>query len=328
MDIADPKMVVTACGRQLLQVSNLSVSEFSICDEAMAARCSPELKSLVQLYKGNWKSSADKHVLLFSDTPDDRLAVECISGWLKHYGQFVELLPVTGLTIGDSNALDSGLKLFAHWCGHSLTNYRINEFQIIFNPAGGSRLLNGILQTLAPFYATESIYLTEDGEGLTCLSLPGIKAQEGVHLNRHFTAFRRESVGLPMIEEKLPARLFCSDGLTFFGELLWDHNWREKYGNSLLDPISSRVILSSTFSKQGEKIERDRLGLLNERLDQLSAFIESNGSLAFPVLGFMEIPKEKQTGNCTHSCYGWVDNKMWRLAGFYKDEIFIVDQIV
>jgi hypothetical protein len=328
MDIADPQMVVTSCGRQLLQVSKLSVTEFSICDEAMAALCSPELKSLDQLYQGDWQSSVDKHVLLFSDTPDDRLAVECIGGWLKSKGQIVELLPVSGLEQGDSDSLDQGLKFFAHWCGNSLTNYRVHEFQIIFNPAGGSRLLNGILQTLAPFYATESIYMTEGGEDLTCLSLPGIKAQGGVHFDRHFTSFRRESVGLPRIEKKLPTRLFSSDGLTFFGELLWDHNWRDMYGNTLLDSISTRVIISTDLSKHGVTLERDRLGLLNERLDQLAAYIESDGAINFPVLGFLEIPEEKRIGNLTHTCHGWIDNKIWRLAGFYQGEIFVADQLI
>ncbi|MBF0381534.1 MAG: hypothetical protein HQL69_10980 [Magnetococcales bacterium] len=327
MENHDPQMVITACGRQLLHSSNLSISEFSVCDENMAGRCSPELHALTLLYQGAWENHLDKHTLLFSDTPEDRSATECIAAWLRHKGQFVELLPLSGLEKGESNALDLGIKQFAHWCGTSLTNYRLHEFQIIFNPAGGSHLLTAILQTLAPFYATESIYMLEDGSKLTHLSLPGIVAKGGALVDRHLTLLRRASVELPQIEDKLPNRLFGPDGLTFFGELLWDHNWREIYGDNILEPISQEVKYSPTFIEQVTDLERDRKILVNERIDQICAYLESKGEMNNPVLGFKEIELEKRIPPATHNCHGWVDSSLWRLEGHFDDDIFILDRV-
>ncbi|MBF0448155.1 MAG: hypothetical protein HQL67_08155 [Magnetococcales bacterium] len=327
METNDPQIVITACGRQLLRCSTRSVNDFPDCDEAMAARCSPELNALIQLYDGDWHACPDKHTLLFSDTPEDRLAVESIAAWLKKRGQFVELLPLAGLEQGGARALDNAMKTFANWCGRSLANYRLHEFRILFNPAGGSRLLDGILQTLAPFYATESIYLMEDGQELAHLILPGIKAKGGVLLDRHLPSFRRASVGLSLSDGSASSRLFGEDGLTFFGELLWDHNWRELYGERLLEAISPLVRFSEPFRNDAGELERDRLIVLNERMDQLAAHLESQGRLTFPVLAFRPLPEQKRTPPSTHSGRGWTDNKIWQFEGHFEEELFVVDRL-
>ncbi|MGN7614208.1 putative CRISPR-associated protein, partial [Magnetococcales bacterium HHB-1] len=156
----------------------------------------------------------------------------------------------------------------------------------------------------------------------------GIKAKGGPQLSKYLTSFRRANANLPLMEEKLPDRLFGKNGLTFFGELLWDHNWRDRYGEQLLEPISKSLSFSDAFRDQAATLERDRLFLLNERLDQLATHLESDGKLSNPALGFRKLEETSQADITTHVCHAWIDNKIWRLEGHFENDRFLVDKLV
>ncbi|MEG3638538.1 hypothetical protein [Magnetococcus sp. PR-3] len=366
MDL-EHQLIITACGRELVRRQCADDTQLSrvlartgetspdaqilpelekrmaaleqILDNATPGAIStlcPELLSLLKIYEGDLTGHHDRHVLIHSASWPDMQSVRLIAKWLRNHGQSVETMAIDGLREGQTTALHGAMAHFTRWCGDVLSNYKIYEFHIIFNPAGGSRILVGMLQTLAPFYAHESAYLLEPGRHLVRLPMPNVQAKGQRMLQKHQHSFRRLAMGLEVHPEKLdkiPNDMMMegSDGqnhLSFFGELLWDHNRRDLYGESMLEPISDRIIITENFRDGAAELERDRHILLNERLDQLSILLEIGDSMDRTMASALSFQALKETsGESTHRCHGWADKELWQLWGHYEGSRFVLDHL-
>ncbi|MBF0368754.1 MAG: hypothetical protein HQL52_04775 [Magnetococcales bacterium] len=365
----DPRIVLTTCGRQLFRHPVAGLEEIgqrathaegknpepgleqeldelvaqvkkrlSHASPDQAARWSPELNAIIRLYPKPMPQSYDRHILLHSDAWIDTQATLLIKEWLEERGFGVETRSFTGLRKGDPIALQRTLAHFTRWCGDILARYRLHQFHVIFNPTGGSRVLVGLMQTLAPFFADESAHLLEPGSDIVLLPMPKVRFGGEKTFQKHFYCLRRLALGAPPSPENspeklagIPPELLIFDeqgvGLSFFGELLWEGNRRSAYGDSLLNPATDLIILSDTFRNATSGLERDRLQLLNERLDQLSIFLEQEGSTKSPAeLSFRPV-EDASLAPATYQCHGWTDKALWRLLGHFEGERFVMDNL-
>nr|CRH04250.1 Conserved protein of unknown function [Candidatus Magnetococcus massalia] len=298
----------------------------------------PELLALHQLYEGDMAGRHDRHVLIHSCSWPDQQAVNLIAEWLEGLGMTVETMRIGGLREGEKFLFKEAMAIFTRWCGNVLSNYKIYEFHIIFNPAGGSRILVGLLQTLAPFYAHESVYLLEPGRDLVHMPMPSVQTRGDRMLRQHLHALRRLFAGLSVHPEKLakiPEQVLMADDeghyrLSFFGELLWDHNRRDIYGEAMLEPISDRIIITERFRDGAAELDRGRFILLNERLDQLSFLLEAGEvNMDRTTLSLLSLrPLDAPLQESTHSCHGWADKVLWKLLGHYEGSRFVLDALV
>ncbi|OSM06173.1 hypothetical protein [Magnetofaba australis] len=366
----DHQVILTACGRELVrrrfqqvdmtcgwmgQACDIRMSDdqatvlqpeldalreemLAASAEELALLC-PELKSWIQIYEGLPEERYDRHVLLFSEAWPDAEAAKLLAEWLKSRGMGAQMMPIRGLREGDIHSFDQAMSHFTRWCGETLSNYKIYEFHILFNPVGGSRILVGLLQTLAPFYADESVYLLEPGEQLARLPMPSVQARGEKALRKCLHCIRRLAGGLEVHPEKrasVPEPMLLIDTenqtaqLSFFGELMWDHNRRDIYGEDLLEPISDRIILSEDFRDGAADLGRDRTILLNERLDQFAILIEqgeeSMDATLKSLISFQQL--SAPVGESTHRCHGWADKQVWKLLGHFEGKRYVMDALV
>ncbi|MEO5364973.1 MAG: hypothetical protein H7831_01160 [Magnetococcus sp. WYHC-3] len=359
MDL-DHRVIITTCGRELLrryasvhggdqdwQEAHEPAGLVDACRTALMAEAdpwavaamAPELNALVRYYQGDMTGHVDRHVLLYSEAWPDARTAELMGEWLRQWGMQVELRGLSGLREGVAETFRATMSRFTRWCGDVLSTYRLYEFTIIFNPAGGSRILVGFLQTLAPFYADESIHTLEPGHELVIMPMPKVQARGRSTLDKHLYCLRRLAAGLAVRPDKvaaLPEALVIHESqrpmLSFFGELLWDNTRRDIYGERLLEGISERMILSVAFHDDSAGLERDRLILLNERVDQLARLLEQGETSDLAMLGFRPMNKAEQTKvdvpGATHHCHAWADKEIWHMVGHFEGERFVLDRLV
>ena len=94
-----------------------------------------------------------------------------------------------------------------------------------------------------------------------------------------------------------------------------------------MSPLSSRLEYSDRFQKEASELKRDRLLLLNHRLDQLSRCLETDGKYNPTSLDFKKL-NNKPFPKATHECDAWSDQDAKRLYGHFENNgTFLIDQL-
>jgi putative CRISPR-associated protein (TIGR02619 family) len=159
--------------RKNLQSSNIN----------LAAKLSAELNGIIKLCNGQFNNSQDYHLLLCTDTWLGEATAICVSDWLKAQGVNTEIKRQIDLQTRDLNAFQIALSDIVEWCENTIPGYQNNGYRIVFNLTGGFKSVQGFLQTLATFYADESIYIFETAtELLRIPRLPVKMAAESLAL--------------------------------------------------------------------------------------------------------------------------------------------------
>jgi putative CRISPR-associated protein (TIGR02619 family) len=301
-------------------------------DIALAAKRSAELNGIIKLYEGQFNKAQDYHLLLCTDTWLGEVTATCVSDWLKAQGITTEIKRQTDLQTKDINAFQIALSDIVGWCADTIPGYQAKGYRIIFNLTGGFKSVQGFLQTLATFYADESIYIFETAtELLRIPRLPVEMAAENT-VRQNLTAFRRLSVNLPVnnadkIPETLLLRIDNTTHLSPWGDLVWKQTKSQIYSETLQPSPSEKLVFSQNFLKSVSKLalQSDRLLGLNTRLDQLVKCIETKGENNLQSLDF-----KKLTGNpcppSTHEMDVWSDSGD-RIFGHYESDRFVLDRL-
>lgn len=154
----------------------------------------------------------------------------------------------------------------AQWCATELVAYRENGYRILFNLTGGFKSIQGFLQSLAMFYADESIYILNQGKNFCgCRScLCGWIFEH--HVREHLNAFRclsavgqypRESC--EGIAETL--LLFVGDDATLsaWGQLVWNETKKTIYRTEVFAAARNDRVWAS-FSEKHKRLGRRAQG--------------------------------------------------------------------
>lgn len=308
-------------------------------DLSKARKLSAELNGIITHCNGNF-SKSDHHFLLATDTYLGRNTAQFVADWLRKHK--VNAIPkvVQDLSTKDVEAFRIAMSEIVRWCSEELEQQYPRPFwKVIFNLTGGFKSVNGFLQTTAMFYADESIYIFESGGQLLKIPRLPVQLDPEKAIGNHLQIFRRLAVlrqeltveECEDIPETLLERIDNCVALSEWGELIWQKCWRNYYCQNLLLPLSSKLSYSDRFPQDAKKLSSDRLLIVNERLDQISCYLDSNGSYNPRSLDFKPLKgrpfKGKFSPEPTHECDAWSDKDARRLYGHFDGENYVIDQL-
>ncbi len=303
-----------------------------------AQKLSAELNGIITYYSGSPKG--EQHILLATDTYLGTKTATIVADWLQK--QELKAIPkvVKNLSTKNVESFRIAISEIVQWCAEELEQqYPRPHWKVVFNLTGGFKSVNGFLQTLAMFYADESIYIFESGGQL--LKIPRLPIQldtEGV-IGKHLQAFRRMAIlkeelsveECKDIPETLLEQIDDRVALSEWGKLVWQKCWQQPYSQELRSPISEKLKYSDRFQEEGNKLSKDRLLIINQRLDQLSHFLYSNASYNPRSLDFKPLKGRPFQGRFspepTHECDAWSDRDAKRLYGHFEGSDYVIDQL-
>jgi putative CRISPR-associated protein (TIGR02619 family) len=297
----------------------------------LAAKMSAELNGIIKLYRGQLDRSHDYHLLLCTDTWLGETTATFVAQWLKQKGFCVEVKRQPDLQTKDITSFQLALSDLVSWCEETIPGYRHSGYRIVFNLTGGFKSVQGFLQTLATFYADETIYIFETAQDLLRIPrLPVEMAAEGT-VRQNLELFRRLSMDLPVAAtSNIPETLLMTvDGkiaLSPWGDLVWEQTKKTLYREQLFPSPSQKLHFASTFSRSLQGLSAHRLELVNERIDQLARCIETNGQYNPPSLDFKSL-KGNPHPPSTHEIDAWHDGDAQRLFGHHDNRGFVLDAL-
>jgi putative CRISPR-associated protein (TIGR02619 family) len=305
--------------------------EIAQADINAAIKMSAELNGIITYYQQDLKQNGDYHLLLCTDTWLGEQTAELVKLWLIEKGFTVEIKRQTDLQTKDLMAFQCALSDLVKWCEDVVLNYQKSCYKIIFNLTGGFKSVQGFLQTLAIFYADESIYIFETSSELLRIPRLPVELSALPVIEKNITLFRRLAMNLDIksfnisdIPETLLLNITDEWTLSPWGEMLWQKSKKEIYGKQLQPSPSKKIKFADSFYDSVQNIAKDRLCLVNEKIDLLAQYLEKGiemNSLDFkPVRGDARKPS-------THEMNAWADQDAKRLFGHYENSVFILDRL-
>ncbi|OFC30309.1 hypothetical protein BAE29_10380 [Acidithiobacillus caldus] len=294
-------------------------------------KMSAEINGLTRLYEHGWPAGNDIHFLIATDTWLGRETAQCIRDWLESRGQSVQIAPITDLSTHGLATFQSGMAELVHWCAETLAPLRTSGTRVVFQLSGGFKSVQGFLQTLAHFYADETVYIFEKGDEL--LRIPRLPVRldlEGM-VREHFSLLARLADKLVVDSQEvsaLPETLIqVDDGKAAFsvwGDLVWDQVGKPLLGEIFRASPSAKLRYGPSFLESTQELSPDRLALVNTRIGDLARFLETGinlNRLDFKALAGNPRPPS------THECDAWADRDAKRLFGHYEGEVYVLDAL-
>jgi putative CRISPR-associated protein (TIGR02619 family) len=299
-------------------------------------KMSAELNGLITYHNSQIPSGTpEQHYLLVSDTYQGKEVGKMVAAWLESKGIPAQEVAIPDLTTSDAEAFRLAMSELIQWSDETLTGYRQQNWRVIFSLTGGFKGVNGFLQTIGMFYAHESVYIFQGSSQLLRIpQLPITLDKEGA-VGEHLTTFRKLEQGFPVTPqewETIPETLlFQVDNeatLSVWGDLVWRQAKPIYYEQQLLPPLSTRLKYAKAFEREIAQLRRDRIAIVNKRLDQLSSYLDSNNNEKYnpPSLDFKKI-RGNRLSNSTHECDAWSDRDAKRLFGHFENGTFVIDHL-
>jgi len=297
-----------------------------------AAKMSAELNGIIKLYGGQLNKPKDIHVLISTDTYLGKATADLVAKWLKDKGfNDIRQPLIKGLQTADLFDFQHALSEIVQWCSETIPSYQKAQYHIVFNLTGGFKSVQGFLQTLAMFYADETIYIFEGSKDLLRIPRLPVEMKPENSIVENFEVFRRLANGLTVSNKnlsKIPGTLLTifekEVDLSPWGKLVWEQTKEQIYSQKLHPSPSKKFKYGPRFEPSVEGLSKDRLCLINERIDNLAVFLEKETnpkSLDFKKLNGNPCPPS------THEIDAWQDQDAKRIFGHYEDSLFILDQL-
>lgn len=304
-------------------------------DIAEARRRSAEINGLLALYGGSLAGSGGDHqILLCSDTWQGHASAEAVEAWLQQHGCSVELHRCQELNTKRYEEFRLALGELARWATSTISSYRDQGWEVIFNLTGGFKSLQGFVQALGMFLADRCVYLFEgtDSDLMTVPRLPLRLDLEQV-VAEQLLVFRRLAAGMacPAAECKdIPEVLLFQTGgeclLSEWGELAWAQAKREIYANQeLLPPMVERLRYADGLAMTFQQLAADRRVIVHQRLDDLACYVTSKGRHNPNRLGVQKL--RQAVDGSTHEADAWSDGDARRLYLHWEDDTLVVDRL-
>ena len=323
--------------KQLQLIVDRAKQNLATADLETAKKMSAELNGIINLYEGQLAGKQDYHTLLSTDTWLGETTANLVAEWLNQQGLITEVKREKDLQTKNIEQFQDALSEIVSWCQATVPGYRSSGYKVIFNLTGGFKSVQGFLQTLATFYADESIYIFESSTDL--LKIPRLPVQMDAEktVQENLTAFRRLAIDLPVTDiSGIPETLLTKVGdlvdLSPWGKLVWVETKAKIYGQGFWGSPSERIKFGARFeqSLKDHKLDADRLIHINDRLDNLARYLETKdeqqekynlASLDFKPLRNDPYPPS------THEIDAWADQDAKRMFGHYEGDIFVLDKL-
>jgi len=297
-----------------------------------AAKYSAEVNGLYHIYKkfgGFLNNKKDEHILLATDTWLGKESANIIREWLENQGFNNVYLwnDIGGLRTDSLENFHCAISELIKRLHEVLPGYKEKKFYILFNLTGGFKSIQGILQTLAQFYADEAVYVFETSKEL--LRIPRIPVILDLigEVKKHLKVWRRSSLGLSVslqdvkgIKDVFLLKIGSEVTLSPWGELVWQQVKQKIYEECFLSPPSPQISYTKDFEKEVNKLEKDRIYEINKRMDELALHLEREDHPNPRSLRCHQL-KNKVKG-ATHEIYAWSDRGACRIYGICKNHKF------
>jgi len=306
-------------------------------DPQQAAKLSAELNSLLKIVDQEPPGSNRKNYyqLLCTDTWLGEETAKIIQLWLEKQGYNVQIKRQIDLQTADSDAFQLALAELVRWFEEEMDSWQ-QQYRIIFNLTGGFKSVQGFLQTMASFYADETVYIFETGEDLIRIPRLPIRMEAPEVLSDHLDFFRCLDQGLQLtVPGDVPDILLMSiDGetcLSAWGELVWKRNLRDIYSKKVYASPYKKIRFGKQFLKSTLHLDGDRIFQVNKKIDDLCRFWHTRGTATAwnpASLDFKELKGRKMLPS-THECDAWADQDAQRIfMHIAKEQQLILDQLL
>ncbi len=295
---------------------------------------SAELNGIVCFYEDNLKNkNQDHHFILSTDTWLGEQTAELVKSWLDKRGFTVEVYRQKDLQTKNITEFKSALSELTQKLSEVIPGYSQRHYKIVFNLTGGFKSVQGFLQSIANFYADETIYIFERSSQLLRIPKLPIQMKPEAYIEDNITAFRQLALGLTSklkpghnIPETLLLEMDGEVSLSSWGELVWNQSKKEIYGKGLLPSPLQKIKYDKAFEKTISNLPKDRKILINEKIDRLAQYFTTGNNLNS--LDIKEI-KGKEAWPSSHEIDAWSDKDAKRIFAHYSNDksIFILDKL-
>lgn len=311
--------------RQLTLLIGLAAEALRSSSIGDAARASAELNGIIRLYHGKIAKGNDHHVILATDTWLGEQSATMVADWLRANGLTAEVLRQKDLQTSDIGEFQSALSDLVRWCEETLPGYRDSLYRIVFNLTGGFKSVQGFLTILASFYADESVYIFETSDQLLRIPKLPIRMDATESIRENIPLFRRLGLGLEVkdaatIPETLLFKLEGEYSLSQWGELVWLQTKNTFYQEKLLSPPSAKIRYAPTFEPSVKGLPKDRMALVNSRIDDLARFLETGANIKSLEVKGIKNPKNPYSKEFD----AWSDKDARRFYGDFEGDIFVI----
>lgn len=300
-------------------------------DISSASRMSAELNGIIKYYNSQLVPNHDYHLLLCTDTWLGEKTANLVAKWLRNKGFIVEVKRQIDLQTEDLASFQCALSEIVKWCDETVSGYQKSGYKIVFNLTGGFKSVQGFLQTLATFYADETVYIFETAKELLRIPrLPVEMAAENT-VRDNLLTFRRLSMNLPVsdtfgIPETLLLKINGSTTFSPWGDIVWQQTKKKIYQGQLHPSPSNKLKFSDPFNRSLNRISPERILLVNEKIDFLARYLETEGNFNLKSLDFKPL-KGNPLPPSTHEIDAWSDQDAKRIFGHYENNIFVLDKL-
>lgn len=300
---------------------------------AEAAGLSAEINGISKILEISAHSRGDFHQLLSTDTWLGETTAGLVRDWLenRYEGIIVDVLRHPDLQTKDMAAFQLSLTELVRILSRDVPSYAAGGYRIIFNLTGGFKSVQGFLQSIANFYADETVYVFETaGELMRIPRLPvRMDAQSAVENN--ITPIRNLVAGIQGTDVSGVPEMFLfsmedETVLSPWGELIWSKAGKQLYAERLFPSPRQEVIrYSARFEKDAAALAPDRLVMVNTRIDQLNRHL-AEPAFNPPSLDFKQI-KGKSAAPSTHEMDAWSDKDAQRIFCRFEGGVLILDRL-
>jgi len=294
---------------------------------------SAELNALLNFYDNKLKNKKDFHLLICTDTFLGLAAANIIKKWLDQYSFTVQIEQQKDLKTKNLESFQLALSDLTKKLSEWIDGYKSKKYEIIFNLTGGFKGVTGFLQSIAMFYADETIYIFETETDLLRIPSLPVKLESIEEIDRHLDIYRKINLDIPLNEKEkkeIPDTLIMSlDNeieFTGLGTAIWDNAQKEIYKKEIIEPITNKVKFSDKFRKSIENLDSDRIYNLNKKIEALEDHLNNNKRV-LKSLSLKPIKGNPNGKKSTHEFYAWSDKDAKRCYGHFDKNTFIIDEL-
>jgi len=300
-----------------------------------AVRLSAELNGIINFYDGELPRTNDYHLLLSTDTYLGSVTANIVKQWLESRNEkfVVEVFRQKDLRTEDITSFQLALSDLVKHLSAVIPDFARKGYKVIFNLTGGFKSIQGFLQSIANFFADESVYIFETSSDLLRIPKLPLRLDALNIIRSNLTAFRRLALNLPVeapdlqgIPETLLLKIDEEVTLSPWGALIWEDAKRELYGQEIFpSPDKEKLDFSKEFLKSVQGLPAERKALINERIDQMVRHLH-NPAYNPRSLDFKEL-KGKPFKQSTHEADAWSDLDARRIFGHFEGGKFVLDRL-
>ncbi len=318
---------------QLQTLLQRITSQLDGADREEASKMSAEINGIVKIYDGMNPAGDDVHLLLSTDTWLGEATARLVEDWLRAQNPLlaVDVHRQVDLQTADITSFQIALAELVKKFSNELPGYADSGYKIIFNLTGGFKSVQGFLQSIAHFYADETVYIFESASELMRIPRLPIRMDAMAAVEKNISSLRNISEEIPGTETTDIPEIFLltmddKPSLSPWGEVVWANCKREIYQKRLLpSPRPGKIAYGKNFIKDIKALAPDRVEIVNGRIDQLNRHL--NQSAYNPVsLDFKKL-KGVSMKPSTHEMDAWADLDARRIFGHFEGELFVLDRL-